>query len=262
MWDSTGPKGGLGAKFQRAIVSEIVGVGAVPGVKVGSRIDPLRIEKQEQPIYAAADPDEGWTLDPAAAKVTKGKPTPFDRKGASGTPGAPSKVNHGNVTPGIDATAGGVTVDHAVQTVVLSFAALRKLRFVLGSDGRPLPAAGRRDAEVAARTAIAALGVAAVVYQHQSDLDLRSRCLLVPEEPRRVELLTRDGAPPAAVTLDPDAVPGLLHDAVAAAAQLGLRWHTGDLSLRPTPKLCELVRRSRSLLATEGAEEGAGEVTA
>ena len=28
MWDSTGPKGGLGAKFERAIVSEVVGFGA------------------------------------------------------------------------------------------------------------------------------------------------------------------------------------------------------------------------------------------
>ncbi len=28
MWDSHGPKGGLGPKFERAMVSEIVGVGA------------------------------------------------------------------------------------------------------------------------------------------------------------------------------------------------------------------------------------------
>jgi CRISPR-associated protein Csb1 len=43
MWDSTGPKGGLGAKFQRAMVSEIVGIDAVYGVKTSSRIDPLQI---------------------------------------------------------------------------------------------------------------------------------------------------------------------------------------------------------------------------
>src|SRR5690606_13067632 len=45
VWDSTGPKGGLGAKFQRALVSEIVGIDAVPGVKVASRIDPTGIER-------------------------------------------------------------------------------------------------------------------------------------------------------------------------------------------------------------------------
>lgn len=32
LWDSTGPRGGLGCKFQRAIVSEIVGYDAVPGL--------------------------------------------------------------------------------------------------------------------------------------------------------------------------------------------------------------------------------------
>ena len=31
MWDSTGPKGGLGAKFERAMVSEVIGVGATVG---------------------------------------------------------------------------------------------------------------------------------------------------------------------------------------------------------------------------------------
>jgi CRISPR-associated protein Csb1 len=41
MWDSTGPKGGLGAKFQRAVVSEIVGVNAQLGVRTASRLDPL-----------------------------------------------------------------------------------------------------------------------------------------------------------------------------------------------------------------------------
>jgi CRISPR-associated protein Csb1 len=47
VWDSTGPKGGLGAKFQRSLVSEIVGYDAVPGLKTASRIDPaagLRVE--------------------------------------------------------------------------------------------------------------------------------------------------------------------------------------------------------------------------
>ena len=43
MWDSTGPKGGLGSKFQRAYVSEIVGFDA----KVGNKV--------EQPYRPAAD---------------------------------------------------------------------------------------------------------------------------------------------------------------------------------------------------------------
>jgi CRISPR-associated protein Csb1 len=45
LWDSTGPMDGTGAKFRRAIMSEIVGVGAVYGVKTSSRIDPLQALK-------------------------------------------------------------------------------------------------------------------------------------------------------------------------------------------------------------------------
>ncbi|MBI2566092.1 MAG: type I-U CRISPR-associated protein Cas7 [Candidatus Schekmanbacteria bacterium] len=43
MWDSTGPKGGKGAKFPRAIASEIVGIDVQTGVRTQSRIDPLQI---------------------------------------------------------------------------------------------------------------------------------------------------------------------------------------------------------------------------
>ncbi len=43
MWDSTGARGGLGVKFPRAIVSEIIGIGALPGQRTGGRLDPLQI---------------------------------------------------------------------------------------------------------------------------------------------------------------------------------------------------------------------------
>src|SRR5205823_14892242 len=53
MWDSTGPKGGLGAKFERAMVSEIVGINAISGVRSSSRIDPLSIKVEAGPVYEA-----------------------------------------------------------------------------------------------------------------------------------------------------------------------------------------------------------------
>lgn len=43
LWDSTGPRGGLGAKFQRAVVSEIVGTNAQPGITTGGKVDHLNI---------------------------------------------------------------------------------------------------------------------------------------------------------------------------------------------------------------------------
>ena len=51
LWDSTGPRGGLGAKFQRALVSEIVGYGVELGRKTSSRIDPARIRAEAGPLY-------------------------------------------------------------------------------------------------------------------------------------------------------------------------------------------------------------------
>lgn len=252
MWDSTGPKGGLGSKFQRAVVSEIVGVDAVTGVSVGSRIDPLGIERDAAVIFQHADAEQEWTLDPAEAALDdEGSATPFSRKGVSDTPGRPSMINHGNVTPSIVETAGGVTFRYALQTFVLSFAALRKLRFVYDSEGRPLPDGARREAETAARAALAAIGVAAAVYQHTLDYDLRSRCLLVPESPMSLELLHRDGSEPVIVELDREGAAALLRDAVAASAEHGMKWPAQEIALEPTPKLVELLRRSRRLTADE-----------
>src|SRR5690606_24463092 len=96
MWDSTGPKGGLGAKFPRAMVSEIVGIGAVYGVKTSSRIDPLQIMLQAGPLFNTARPNgTSWTLDEARATKEKGKPVKL------GKDGKPSEANHGNVKPTI-----------------------------------------------------------------------------------------------------------------------------------------------------------------
>ena len=73
MWDSTGPKGGLGSKFQRSYVSEIVGFDAQVGKKVRSRIDPLQIEKLApgDRAFNSADSDEVWTFDPEEAEKDK-----------------------------------------------------------------------------------------------------------------------------------------------------------------------------------------------
>ena len=248
MWDSTGPKGGLGSKFQRTYVSEVVGFDAKVGNKVGSRIDPLQIEKvaTEDRVFNSKDPDEVWTHDPdVAEKDEKGKSVPATRGSKSGEAGQPSKINHGNIVPSIDAQAGGVTISKAQQTTVISFAALRRLRFK-GFD---------RDAEAAARTAVAALGVAAIAYLYETDFDLRSRCLLLPTHPPRVKMLGRDGSAGEVVDLDRDAAAGILSEAAAYAKDAGIGWEAGDIRLTPAPKLIELIRRSRKVAAAEQPTE-------
>ena len=236
MWDSTGPKGGLGSKFQRAYVSEIVGLDALISKKVGSRLDPLQIEREavDRQIFVHEDPDQVWTLEASEAKQKKGKPR---IKGD----GRPAEINHGNIAPSIDTEAGGATISQAVQTTVISLAALRRLRF----------AGHSRSAETAARTAVAALGVASIAYQHEMDYDLRSRCLLIPEHPPHVELLGRDGSPAEVVTIDRQGAKSILDRASSHASDEGIGWETGELDMVPAPKLVELIKRSRALSTTQ-----------
>jgi CRISPR-associated protein Csb1 len=95
--------------------------------------------------------------------------------------------------------------------------------------------------------------VAAVVYGFEADHDLRSRCLLVPEHPPLLEMVGRDGGPPAGVSIDRDSASQLLSDASAQAARAGIGWMEDQVVLTPAPKLVELLRRSREVSASEPA---------
>lgn len=236
LWDSTGPKGGLGAKFQRALVSEIVGISAVAGSKTESRIDPLNILKKAADIYVAANNDERWTTELDKAKRNeKNEPIKFGKEGK------PSEVNHGNVTPTIDSLGGGVTIDEARHTVVLSLAALRRLGFATGGEE--------------ARTVLAALGLLAILAAESRGHDLRSRCLLVPRQGSalKLEAIARDGS---TTPVDLDLAGAIrLYDAAVRKLPDGIKFDkpAGEAlaELQPSPKLADLVKRSRALAAAE-----------
>lgn len=281
MWDSTGPKGGLGVKFERAIVSEIVGINTCAGIKTSSRIDPLAIQKDAGPLYRRAD--GGYTLDPSQAmdEMKGGRPTGKkilfkpNNKGADVAhdpsepsfpdQGRPSEANHGNVTPGIDyrrenrnlvydengkpIPVGGFTITSAEQTVVLSFPALRRLRFPV--NGAPDP-----KNDEAARTVLAALGLCAAVLAAEAGLDLRSRCLLWPTAPLCWELLGKPGNKKDGLTLEADEAILLLKQAIDAATALGLPWRTKALQLIPSDDLVKLVAKSQQLALAQAGEGG------
>ena len=111
MWDSTGPKGGLGPKFERAMVSEVVGVGAEVGDLLrGVRRDPLEIRAAVKVLKAA---DNSYSVADADAEGSV----------------SPSKVNHSSVPfPEVgdrktdDNYHSGVTIEYAEQTTTLSLA--------------------------------------------------------------------------------------------------------------------------------------------
>lgn len=247
VWDSHGARGGLGQKFQRALVSEIIGVDATEiNRRPASRIDPLITVAGEQIPISIAD-DKNWTV------VEKGQ-----------SKSKLSEIGLGNVTPSLkvppekrrdfesEYNHGGVSVRFARQIAVLSLPALRRLRFPV--DGHTPEQ--QTEADVAARTVLAALALSALARQWITGFSLRSRCDLVPRNELSVELLAAGES--RAFRLTPESATRIFEEAVAAAKLAGLPWPVapdsppwkdGCLTLRPNAELVKAVTRSRQLAA-------------
>lgn len=228
MWDSTGPKGGLGAKFERAMVSEVVGIGASidqAHKSRGVRRDPLEIRAAVKVVKAA---DKSWSLASANAKGAE----------------APSSVNHSSVP--FDSDNSGTTIEYAEQLTTLSLIVLRRLRFPIGD-------VVTHEADAAARTALAALALCAATLAFESGMGLRSRCLLWPDNEMKWELLANPGTKAEEYTISSDDAIDLLAEAVKVADNIGLSWEKTPVTLVPQAKLVDLVRLSQ-LEATK--EEG------
>ena len=229
MWDSTGPKGGSGMKIERAVVSEIVGIGAEYAEKNrGVRRDPLEIRASVR----LQGNSSNWNVatDPKAKDAIK-----------------PSAINHSSVP--FDGANAGATIEHAEQTTTVSLIALRRLRFPVG--GAADPAVDR-----AARAVLAALALYGATAAAEKGLDLRSRCLLWPDGPMVWDLLEKPGQHPRSFTLDVAGAAAILSGAAAAASSAGLSWKEKRLVLKPIPALVELVRQSQLKAANDAESDG------
>lgn len=233
VWNSTGDGGGLGAKFPRCLVSEIVAIGVpveqaaetkevqTAARRTGSRIDPLGVLRGVEVFKG----ESGWDVTAKDAG-----------KGAKKV--RPSEINHGNIRPGVDAL--GITCDYVEQTSVVTLAGLRRLQF--GSDAK----------NTAARAVLAALGLVALAEQDAQGYSLRSRCDLVCDGPAPLELVAFDGS---TTTLDLTLAQAqqLYQSCVEQARQAGFIYATQPVQLTPQPKLVTIVQKSRELaLAGEG----------
>ncbi len=254
-WHSTGQGGGLGAKFARCLVSEITAINVPVDYKDAPRGAPALWGIQAdraypvEPVTAGRRP--GSRIDPlgvlAKAKVFKG-PTGWDveqkRAGKDSKEVKPSEINHGNIRPSIQPL--GITCDYAEHSFVLSFAALRRLRF------------GGADRDRAGRTMLAALGLLAMAEQDARGYALRSRCDLVVDGVASLELVSADGET-VPVGIDRAAARTLYEQAFEAACQAGFSLSDQPVCLRPQDKLVEIVRRSQNLalrgMGGEASEE-------
>jgi CRISPR-associated protein Csb1 len=244
-WDSTGAAGGSGNKFPRAVTSEIVGINAEWGVtRGGVRRCPLEINSK---VEIAIDPKGDWTVVGKSSAAKKDRP-----KGTR-----PSEINHGNILLKVEAgkretldahgaiqsqelpLKGGVTVDHALQTTVLSLTALRRLRF---------PVARKTDTDHAARVVLAALALVAITAGRERGYWLRSRCGLVADGMQDLEIVNADGSS-SSLKLDSDAAIAAYKSAVAAAKKAGLPWMAQPVALSPQQKLVGLIKKSREYQA-------------
>lgn len=239
-WHSQGEGGGLGAKFPRTLVSEIMGINTpvdevvtnqrtgelearTAGRRTGSRIDPLGTLRNVE-IFKGST---GWSTD---EKAVGRKPKKV----------RPSEINHGNIAPTIEPL--GVTCEYVEHRATITLAGLRRLRF----------GGGARDE--AGRALIASLGLLALSEQDAYGYALRSRCDLVCDQAALLEVVHADGSTES-LELDRAAVRALYREAYAEAEVAGFSFRS--LTLRPQNKLVEIVRRSREL-ALEG-ESGESE---
>ena len=238
-WHSTGEGGGLGAKFARCLVSEIVAINTpvdtvadsrtgeldtrTSGRRTGSRIDPLGILRKVEVFKSS----EGWD-------------TSKERAGRSAKVVRPSEINHGNIAPSVQPL--GVTCDYAEHMAVISFAGLRRLSF--GNDER----------NRAGRALLAALGLIALTEQDHRGYALRSRCDLVCDGKAPFELVHADGTIDL-LEIDRPAVHRVYIDAFEAAQAAGFNLSAEPVRLVPQDKLVAIVKRSQQLaLEGEGGE--------
>lgn len=212
-WDST--RRSNQGRYRSALVGEIIGVLAdqgpdarVPNLRGGARVDPVAMSvqlggKELESVIAAQEAD----LSPKLVEKLRGEIKKAGTKEKSA-----SNLGLGGIPPSLDAL-GSVACRRIIRTHVLSFSALRQLRF--GTD---------RDGDAAARALLAAYALAGLA-RSDSELNLRANCDLVEAGPATVTLDGRYGKKAEFDPLTIDAADTILETALAEArTNAGVRW--------------------------------------
>lgn len=225
-WDSTGVSGGLGEKYTRCVVSEVVGINAEQATRAGIRIDPLNIARESFQQASKGMKDDIW--DALAGKAAAKKKQLANS----------SDINHGSVPWPEEKKGdlhGGVTADYIQQSTTISFAALRQLHF---------PISGK-DQSSFAHAVLAAIALHAAALNVERGWHFRSRCDLILDDGVSPEWEILGGSAVSKETLSADATRAVLKEAIAKAKEAGLPWNDEPIRLKPSPALQKLVVASQ-----------------
>jgi CRISPR-associated protein Csb1 len=136
-----------------------------------------------------------------------------------------SNLGLGGIPPQLDAL-GGVACSRIIRSWVLSFAALRQIRFGAGAEG-----------DVACRALLAALALNSIARAEQ-ELYLRANCDLVEAAAPVVTLDERFGSSRELEPLTVDAADALLEEAMELAARkAGVVWSGQDMRVTGDPAI-------------------------
>lgn len=217
-WDSS--RSARQGRWRSALVGEIVGFcdDDRPGTRGGARVDPvgMKIELGEADLRALADRQRSdlsaKTYGKAVGEAAKSK----------GKLVSASMLGLGGIPPTLD-TLAGVACQPIIRSHVLSFAALRQIRFGGGAEG-----------DAACRALLAALALNALA-RADAELYLRANCDLRERGPAVAQIDQCGGGRLSLEPLSIEAADDLLAEALAAAEQqAGVSWNgvvmrvTGD----------------------------------
>lgn len=221
-WDSS--RAARQGRWRSILVGEIIGfcADAEPALKGGARTDPvgMKIELSEAALKALAEEQRaelsGKTFEKAVKEAAKAK---GDKRVSA------SMLGLGGIPPTLEALA-GVSCDRIVRSHVLSFAALRQIRFGAGPHG-----------DVACRALLAALALNALA-RSDAELVLRANCDLVEGGPTDLAIDQRGGRSLSLTPLSIVAADELLDAALAQAeTDAGVAWNGVALRVTGNPAI-------------------------
>lgn len=213
-WDST--RATNQARYQSALSGEIIGFladqsGAEttnPPRKGGARVDPVGMSVQltGEQMSALVD-DQAGELSQKLSDKLRG-----EAKKAKGPSVSGSALGLGGVPPTLE-SLGGISCSKIVRSHVLSFAAIRQLRFAAGPDG-----------DAACRALLAAYALNGLA-RSDSELLLRADCHLVEASETVVTLDQRHGRSAQLDSLSIDEADELLNSAIGQSQNIaGISW--------------------------------------